>query len=306
MKVAIASSSLLTVPTIEKTLESDHEISLFITMPDRPQRRSGTPRPNDFREFVSRKYPHIPNLAPGDDHELVEAIKAHNVELAIALAYGRIIKRDALLAPRYGWINLHFSLLPQWRGAAPLQRALLAGEEMSGVSVFQLDEGMDTGPIYRSREVLLDESKMATEILQDMATIGAGEVVATLEMMKSGKAPTIQQGSVSLAPKISKEELTLKRGSSLQERINQIRAFGRRPGVWFSFQGKRLIVTSASQSDTQVPSDCLQQVDESLLLGCDKGSIEILTLIIEGKREMSGLEFARGRNLLDPIAIEFP
>ena len=152
MRIAVASSSLIALPTIER-LSHNHEISLLISTPDTPAGRGQVLTPNVFSEYFKADSRLV---KPTTSHELVDVLSRQSIDLAIAIAYGKLLNKETLNATQYGWINLHFSLLPKWRGAAPVQRAMMAGETELGFTIFKLDEGMDTGPIYSQRTHRLD------------------------------------------------------------------------------------------------------------------------------------------------------
>lgn len=304
MKIALASSSLYAVKALDVLERSNHEVVGFITMPDRPQGRSSRAKPNQFRAWASRERVMIPCYAPDSADQLLEALRQIQADLVVTLAYGRLVKEEALQRPKYGWLNIHFSILPRWRGAAPVQRSLLAGERESGVTIFKLDVGMDTGPIYRQRSYLYGEDECASEALDQMSLLGADEILRTIEMIEAGVKPREQEGLASIAGKIAKDELRLILGLKTEEMMRQIRAFTSNPGVWFIYNGQRMIISKAKSSSEAVASRDLIERNGSLFLGTEDGSIEILRIIPEGKREMSGSEFARGRDLKEASRIE--
>ena len=185
-----------------------------------------------------------------------------------------------------------------------MQRSLLAGERESGVTIFKLDVGMDTGPIYRQRSYLYGKDECASEALDQMSLLGADELLRAIEMIEAGVEPREQEGSASIAGKIAKDELRLILGLKTEEMMRQIRAFTSNPGVWFIYNGQRMIISKAKSSSEAVASRDLVERNGSLFLGTEDGSIEILRIIPEGKREMSGSEFARGRDLREASRIE--
>lgn len=273
-------------------------------MPDRPQGRSSAAKPNPFRRWVSQERASIACYAPESPDELLHVLHKLEVDLVVTIAYGRLVRQDALRAPRYGWLNIHFSSLPKWRGAAPVQRSLLAGENQSGVTVFKLDAGMDTGPIYSQKPYLFGEDECASEALERMSQLGAEELLVAIGMIERGIQPKEQEGIASIASKIAKQELRLVLGLTSVEMMRQIRAFTTNPGTWFVYNGQRMIISKAKSSPETVESGHLIERNGSLLLGTRDGSIEIIRIIPEGKREMSGSDFARGRDLRQGSAIE--
>ena len=206
MKLAIASTSLLALPTFNQLQENGHEISILFSKPGKARGRGKVNSDNEITSILRERNLHV-ELTESDS-DIANTIISAKIELVIAISYGKLIKRAALAAPKYGWLNLHFSKLPQYRGAAPVQRAILDGNYDSGITVFQLDEGMDTGPIYTQTDFSLHQ-KNATDALAEMSSAGSHLVQAAIEMIQSGIEPSAQLGSSSQAPKVDKAELRI-------------------------------------------------------------------------------------------------
>lgn len=159
------------------------------------------------------------------------------------ISYGSLIDKTLLDVPRFGWVNLHFSLLPAYRGAAPVQRAILAGEKTSGITFFKLDEGMDSGPIYLQRQFDISNGS-SEEILAGMCALGASEIKKVLELIETGIPPQSQTGSPSFAKKISKDECRIDWSLTSELIQRKIRAFYPKPGAWTMLEGKRFTICS--------------------------------------------------------------
>jgi methionyl-tRNA formyltransferase len=307
LRVLLASSSNLALPLLRE-LERDPRIELLgvLSTPDKPKGRHGTPSPNELG--LSLQSLGVPLWKPVTESELEGLIRSIAPDLVIVIAYGKLIKRSLIDSVPRGWINLHFSNLPSYRGAAPVQRALLHGEKDFGYSFFQIDEGMDTGPVYLQGGFMPEETSPATEILDELAARGASSLPEVISMILSGEKPVKQRGVSSLAPKISKEELRLESGIGVEGMLRQIRAFTRKPGVWFELSGRRCIITSARRSGDIRASASISFIEGRALVGCGDGSIEILRIKPEGKSEMSGADWLRGLHLspgdfrtMDPV-----
>ena len=297
-RVLLASSSLLSLPTFHALkIRSDLEVVGILSTPDRPKGRHGTPSPNELVENLSSS--RFDLWKPDTHSEILNSLDEAKPDLVVVIAYGRLIRKEALESVPLGWINLHFSLLPKFRGAAPVQRAILAGEDSFGVTVFKLDEGMDTGPILVRQPVVISKDATSSEILQRLSEDGAISVLQSIDRLLKGESPEDQSGESSLAPRISKEELRLDLDRSHVEILRQIRAFTKTPGVWFTYKGKRHRVTSARGSSTRVPLARLASIDGNAHLGTKDGSVEILAIVPEGKREMAGRDWIRGLHLSD-------
>jgi methionyl-tRNA formyltransferase len=298
MKIILASSSLLALPTFDALRNSSQsEIVGLISTPDQAKGRSGSKTPNDFSQWASANYPNIALEKPDNNEELFKSLTKLNAELVIAIAYGKLIKDRALSQPRFGWINLHFSLLPRWRGAAPVQRAILAQDDSFGITVFKIDQGLDTGAIFHQREIKVDPNENATSILSLLSIEGSNLVAETVVALANGDDPTPQEGEPTVAPKIEKAELKVNVSAGISSLQRQVRAFTEDPGVWFQFRDKRHVITSAKKSHHILSKAAIANVEGTLLIGTGDGALEILSLIPEGRREMTGAEYLRGARI---------
>jgi methionyl-tRNA formyltransferase len=305
MKIVLASSSLLTIPIFAALRQNtNHEVIGFISTPDQAKGRSGRKTPNEFSDWAEKEFPEISLEKPLGAGELSAILRKWSPDLVIAIAYGKLIGEEAISLPKFGWINLHFSLLPKWRGAAPVQRSILALEKTFGISIFQIDQGLDTGPIFIQNKFSIDGDQCATEILSFLSLEGSKLIGETLDLISSGFSPTPQRGESSLAPKIEKKELKLNLSNGIALADAQIRAFTQAPGVWFLLKNKRHIITSARKSHRVLSKAAIAVIEESLFIGTGDGSIEVLSLIPEGSREMQGGEYARGARIEQGALIE--
>lgn len=293
LRVLLASSSHLALPLL-KVLEADSRMDFIglLSTPDRSKGRHGTPSPNELVTSLSSR--NIRIWTPETHEDLLDVVTTIQPDLVFVIAYGRLISRELIDAVPRGWINLHFSSLPSFRGAAPVQRSILAGEERFGFTYFRIDEGMDSGPIYLQQDYLPSKTASATEILEELAEMGSSALSEVVSMVMSEHDPWNQSGTPTFAPKISKNELKLDTQATADTMLRQIRAFTKSPGVWFELNGRRCIITSATFAEVAVASDSIAFIDNRALLGSGERSIEILRIKPEGKREMSGLEWLRG------------
>ena len=269
-------------------------------MPDARSGRGRSLLPNPFANYVASQGLRV--LKPDSAQSLHEALLEVRPDLVITIAYGRLIKDSELGIPKHGWINLHFSLLPKFRGAAPVQRAILAGEERTGVTVFQLDRGMDTGPIYVQREISLEGNENSGEVLAKLSEIGAPAVLDAITMIESGISPLPQdKAHFSLAPKIDKSETKIDWNLTTVEIDCRVRAFSPSPGAWTEFRGQRLAISKALPSSletlhNEAPGTFLVY-DEQVFIATGNGFLEIKKLIPSGKREMLASEWVRGARI---------
>jgi methionyl-tRNA formyltransferase len=242
----------------------------------------------------------IPCVKPRSSDELVERLV--NVDLVVTVGYGVILPERILKVPRHGFINLHFSLLPRWRGAAPVQRAILNGDEELGLTVFALDAGMDTGPIYVQRSIPNEPYENSGQCLARMAVIGAELVAEAVDLIAMGVQPVSQSNDgVLLAPKVAKEDARIAWDHNAAELSRQIRAFTPEPGAWTTWRGVPVRITRARPYSKAQEVKCgeIFLSDGNVVVGCGEES----TLVIEemtpaGKKVMSAKSWINGARAL--------
>ena len=302
MKILVASSSPLAKDLLNHIKNSDHQLLGGISSPDRASGRGQSVSSNDFASYCQEIG--VTCYKPSTNKELADILQKTQVELVITLAYGRLIKTSELQIPKHGWLNVHFSLLPRWRGAAPVQRAIAAGDEQSGVTVFKLEQGLDTGPIYSTLGYPLNDRSRSDEVLKDLSSLCIQPVNQALIMIAAGEPATTQESEgVMLAPKILKSEgrIDWNRDSKMLDR--QIRAFQPWPGAYTSLNGTRIEIIEARVSETAGAAGEVISVNP-LLVGTGSGSLEIIRVKPENKREMSSSDWLRGARITLPCAFE--
>lgn len=302
MKILVASSSPLAKDLLNHIKNSDHQLLGGISSPDRASGRGQSVSSNDFASYCQEIG--VTCYKPSTNKELADILQKTQVELVITLAYGRLIKTSELQIPKHGWLNVHFSLLPRWRGAAPVQRAIAAGDEQSGVTVFKLEQGLDTGPIYSTLSYPLNDRSRSDEVLKDLSSLCIQPVNQALIMIAAGEPATTQESDgVTLAPKILKSEgrIDWNRDSKMLDR--QIRAFQPWPGAYTSLNGTRIEIIEARVSETAGAAGEVISINP-LLVGTGSGSLEIIRVKPENKREMSSSDWLRGARITLPCAFE--
>ena len=289
MKVALASTSVLALPTYRALKESKHEVIALITKSEQRSGRGLKIEENELaKSLVDERLLRI------DGHEdLTQTLNELKPDLVIAISFGLLVKEDALQIPKHGWINLHFSLLPKYRGAAPVQRAILSGDSVTGITVFQLEKGMDTGPIFTTAKVEMLE-KNSGVLLAELAQLGSSEVLRAIEMIETGRKPSPQLGEPSLAPKIESSETRINFNRSAKELLREIRAFSPRPGSWCEYQGKRIKIIQAEISPSYGNRAGEVLLLSPLTISTIDSAISIAHLQEAGKRVMSATEWVRG------------
>ena len=296
MKVVIASSSYVSKPLISLLSSSrEHELIGLITNPDKATGRGMNIVPNELASWGMSNGINV--LKPEGRDNLKDLIKTLNPEIVITIAYGQIIPEDFLNLPKYGWINVHFSSLPRWRGAAPVQWAILSADKETGVTIFQLDKGMDTGPVYLSESVSIERDETTEMLLTRLSNIGADLAIQSLSKIQTGIEPVAQSNSgVTLAPKITKNDGKINWHENTDEIFNRYRALAGNPGIWTLLGELRLKIDSleiSNRVEKISPAEVLIS-DEHLLVGANNGVIEIKTLTPAGRSQMSAAEFIRG------------
>ena len=301
MKIAVAASPEVAIPTLEYLLTSDHNLALIISRPDsqvgRGRELTATAVSNWANEHGIELY--CPNKAADFDERL------KNFDLVITIGYGLLLPEFILTQPKYGFINLHFSLLPKLRGAAPAQRAIIDGLTQTGVTVFKLDAGMDTGPIYVQAEHPIDPSTTASELLNALAQLGPSVIDQTLSAIANGIEPVPQDHSLSsLAPKLSKSEAQINWSDSAHQIVSKILGFAPNPGATAKFRGEVLRITRAQLSETALPIGQISTVNGSVVVGTATTAVELLEVTPAGKKPMTASAWANGARFSDSETLE--
>ncbi len=296
LKLLVASSSLVAQPVISllENFES-HELLGVITNPDKPVGRGQQIEPNSLASWVDDR--EIRLFKPIDDIALSKILDDLRPDLIITIAFGRLVSEDLLAKPKFGWINIHFSVLPKWRGAAPVQWSILSGENKSGLSIFKLDKGMDTGPIYLTHEIDLDKDAKTEEVLSILSSLAARKLPECLNLIEANHSPYHQSDfGVTKAPKFSKNDGQIDWKKSAENIYNLYRAISHNPGIWTNLSSMRLKLDSLQVCDMDqvIQSGSVLIKDERFFVGTADGVIEILELTPAGRSKMSAGEFIRG------------
>jgi methionyl-tRNA formyltransferase len=294
VRIGVAATPDVAIPTLNWLSNSEHEIALVISQPDRPAGRGRELTPSPVTIWAQDRG--IELLRPHSPQELVGAID--NLDVVLTIGYGVLLPEAILSLPRYGFINLHFSLLPAYRGAAPVQRAIENGESVTGVTIFSLDKGMDTGPIYTTAELAIQEEWRSLELLQALAELGPRSVNETLLAIEAGVRPIPQNGLATLAHKISKDDARIDWRLSSEKLSRKIRAFYPAPCAWSTWEENNFKITRAHVYSANIPPGEICSIDGDVIVGCGDGTALCLNSVIPaGKKEMKASEWARGARL---------
>ena len=295
MQIAVAATPEVALPTLEALLASGHDLVAVITQPDRPAGRGLTLKESPVAIWAKDRG--ITVRKPVDQAELKIAVT--DIDLVITIGFGVIIKEEILNLPKHGFINLHFSLLPKWQGAAPVQRAIEAGDETTGVTVFKLDKGMDTGPIYRQKEIAMPDEATTSSLLQDLGIIGAPVVLDAIIAIESDEIPLVQSEiGRSRAEKLSKDEGRIDWQLPSKKIERKIRAFYPAPGAWTTFRDEALKIESANARESKAgqPGQILLEGKE-LFVCTSEGSLQIFSVKPAGKGSMPAMDWVNGARL---------
>ncbi len=294
-RIAYMGTPDFSVAALAALIEAGHEIACVYTQPPRPAGRGKKDRPSPVQAFAADRGIEVRHPQSLRDEDEQAAFAGLDLDLAVVAAYGLILPKPVLEAPRLGCLNIHASLLPRWRGAAPIQRAILAGDRIAGVTIMRMDEGLDTGPMLLKESVAIGVGTDAGRLHDDLAAIGARMIVEALAKLDAGKleeTPQPDEG-VTYAAKIDKAETRIDWTRPAADIERQLRGFAPTPGAWFELDGERIralagVVTSASA----VPGTVL---DEMLTVACGEGSLRLVTVQRAGKGAMEAAAFLRGR-----------
>lgn len=296
MKIVVAATPDVAIPTLNWLITSEHQLLSVITQPDRPAGRGRTLKESVISEWAREN--DVPCFKPASVTETATLIEGADVLLTIG--YGVLLPEELLSIPMHGCLNLHFSLLPRWRGAAPVQRAIEAGDPVSGVTVFQLDPGMDTGPIYSVKRFALDSDITSDELFSELGALGVEAIEDSLNAIKAGIRPEPQKSDgATRAMKISKEECEINWNLDAQLISQKIRAFTSSPGAWTRFRGEVVKIDSVNISEETLQPGLLKVVNKELLVGTSSNAVSIGFLTPAGKSRMDAKSWLNGARLGD-------
>lgn len=293
MRLAFLGTPDFAVPSLAALIEAGHEIACVYSQPPRPRGRGQALRPSPVQAFAEERGLPVRTPASMKDAAEVAAFRALDLDAAVVVAFGQILTREVLEAPRLGCFNLHASLLPRWRGAAPIQRAIMAGDHMTGAQMMRMTEGLDEGPIIESVTVRIDALDTAATLQERLAQAGAQLLPEALQGIADGTAgETPQTGEAAYAKKITPTEARIDWSRPAHEVDCHIRGLSPFPGAWFEAGGVRVkaLLSQAGELDG-APGEVL---DEQLLIGCGEGSVRLLRCQREGKGPQDAADFVRG------------
>ena len=296
MRIVFIGTGEIGAPTLQALLKSEHEVVGVVTQPDKPVGRAQLIEPPPIKKALAGAK--MPILQPPriKDPQAIEEIRALTPDVIVVMAYGQILPRDVLEIPKIASLNLHASLLPRWRGAAPIQAAIAAGDREIGVTVMYMDEGLDTGDILLQRTIDILPDDTGGSLLDRLAQIAPQALLESLRMLEKNSAPRIPQDNAQAtwAPRLKREHGRID-WSELAEAIERkIRAFNPWPGAFMAIDGRNLKIFSGSVVDLSGEPGKMLRSEKELVIAAGKGALSLGEVQLEGKRSMSASEFVRG------------
>ncbi|HEX4472105.1 MAG TPA: methionyl-tRNA formyltransferase [Nocardioides sp.] len=299
MRVVFAGTPEAALPSLRAVAASDHELVGVVTRPEAPAGRGRRPAPSPVAEAAVALG--VPVLTPDHprDSGFQEALRRLSPDACPVVAYGALLPESALEIPPHGWVNLHFSLLPAWRGAAPVQRAIWAGDDVTGATTFRIVKALDAGPTFGMMTETIRPSDTSGDLLARLAEGGAGLLVATLDGIADGSLEARPQpdDDVSLAPKVSVDEARVDWSAAAAAIDRQVRACTPAPGAWTTYAGDRLKLGPLGPADGQLPPGEIVAGKNAVLVGTATSALRLGEVQPVGKRPMAAADWARGARL---------
>lgn len=303
MRIVFAGSPAAAVPTLDTLAAGPHDVVAVITRTDSPQGRKGVITPTPVAERAVSLGIQVIKANRLDD-AVTETVAALGADLGVIVAYGGLVREPLLSTPRLGWINLHFSLLPAWRGAAPVQRAIMAGDEVTGATVFQLVPELDAGDILGVITEPIGRLQTAGNLLEVLATAGAPLVARVVDALDAGTAtPRTQEGDVTFAPKLSLEDGVIDWTLPATTVHDRIRGVTPEPGAVTTVGGARLKIIDAAiaRDAAKLPPGVIENVGRSVLVGTGSDPLELLVVHPAGRKAMDAGSWWRGMSTSDAV-----
>jgi methionyl-tRNA formyltransferase len=296
MRIVFLGTGEIGLPTLDALLNSEHQLVGVVTQPDKPVGRQQRIEPTPIKKAVAKTV--IPILQPAriKDQSAIEEIRAFKPEVIVVMAYGQILPSDVLKIPRITCLNLHASLLPRWRGAAPIQAAIAAGDSETGITVMYMNEGLDTGDILLQRRTEIRSKDTGGSLHDRLAQIAPEALLESLRLLAAGDAPRIPQDNTqaTYAPKLQREHGQINWSESAEAIERKIRAFNPWPGAFMKLNDQNLKIFSASVLGLGGQPGEILRSDKDLIVATGKGALSLAEVQLEGKRRMSASEFLRG------------
>jgi len=296
MRIVFIGTGEVGVPTLQGLLKSEHDVVGVVTQPDKPVGRSQQIEPPPIKRIPITT--NIAILQPPriKDPHAIEEIRAITPDVIVVMAYGQILPRAVLETPKIACLNLHASLLPRWRGAAPIQAAIAAGDQETGITVMYMDEGLDTGDILLERKLDILPTDTGASLHERLAQVAPEALFESLRLLTAKSAPRIPQDNAqaTYAPKLKRDDGRIDWSEPAEVIERKIRAFNRWPGAFIKLGDRNLKVFSASLVDRSGKPGEILRSEKELVIGAGNDALALGEVQLEGKKRMSAAEFLRG------------
>ncbi|MDO0916398.1 methionyl-tRNA formyltransferase [Streptomyces sp. DT2A-34] len=304
MKLVFAGTPEVAVPALDALIASGrHEVAAVVTRPDAPAGRGRRLVASPVAERAADAGIEVLKPAKPRDPEFLERLREIAPDCCPVVAYGALLPRVALDIPAHGWVNLHFSLLPAWRGAAPVQHAIMAGDEITGASTFLIEEGLDSGPVYGTVTEEVRATDTSGDLLTRLAFAGAGLLAATMDGIEDGTLKAVPQPSegITLAPKVNVEDAHIDWTAPSLRVDRVVRGCTPAPGAWTVFRGERLklIQVQPVPGRDDLAPGALSVGKNNVYVGTGSYAVELLWVQAQGKKPMRAADWARGVRIGD-------
>jgi len=296
MRIVFIGTGEIGLPTLRTLQKSEHELAGVVTQPDKPVGREQKITAPPVKAALATDEMPILQPAKIKDPQAIEQIRALEPDVIVVMAYGQILTRAVLEIPKVACLNLHASLLPRWRGAAPIQAAIAADDRETGITVTYMDEGLDTGDILLQRKIDILPTDVGASLHDRLAEIAPETLLESLKLLQTGKAPRIPQDKAlaTYAAKLDREAGRIDWNESAEQIERKIRAYNPWPGAFTEFEDRRLKVFSAEIVDLRgKPGEALREHRELVIATSDR-ALSLIDVQSEGKRRMTASEFLRG------------
>ena len=297
LKIVFMGTPEFSVPALEALINNKFEIINIYTQPPKKSKRGQKINVSSVQKFSEKNNLPVRNPENLNNEEEYNFIKNLSADLAVVVAYGKLIPKNILKTTKLGFINIHASLLPKWRGAAPIQRAIMNGDKKTGVSIMKIEDKLDSGPVLASKELVFGQSATYGEIQKKLSLMGSDLLIESLKNIENGKAKFIDQvhSNATYAKKIDKNETKINWNLDANNVIAHIHGLSPNPGAWFEYENERFKVLRANQSAASGNPGTL--LDENLIIACKSDSIQILEIQRQGKNKQITKDFLLGKKI---------
>ena len=285
------------VPALDILIKNKLNIVKVYTQPPAKSKRGQKINPSAVEKFCKKNNIKVYNPPVLNSKEEIKFFKDISPDIVVVVAYGQIIPKEILNVPKFGFINIHASLLPKWRGSAPIQRAIINRDQQVGITIMRIEEKLDSGSILYSKEMELSQSSTHGEIEEQLSKVGADLLIKSLENIENGRAVFTEQihSEATYAKKINKNETKITWNIEANKVLSHIHGISPSPGAWFEYKNERYKILKAKISSKSGKPSCV--IDENLTIGCKLNSIQVLEIQRQGKNKQTIKEFLLGKKI---------